>query len=422
MAYTVFFSWQADTENREGRSLIEKALERAVRAIGQDVKVDPAMRDLAVDRDTRGVGGQPPIVETIFRKIDKAAVFVPDLTFTGSRLDGRPTPNPNVLIEYGWALKARTYSRVIPVMNTAFGEPSEISMPFNMRHLRRPITYDCPHNLGEDARKQVRAQLAKDLEHALRLVFESDDFRDSLPKPPEPARYVERIPVDGRGRFKAIGEAVGLARDFIEAPRQITLAPDPLCWLRLTPTADPGGTWSVSKLEIAMNSPTVPFLNTGWHGANFLRSREGYGAYLSLPETPDVACTLVFGFTAGEIWSIDAYWLQKRDGRAFVPEVDGSFRQALVAYGKLLLKLGIKPPYKWIAGMENLKGRILYIPTRPGFQRFRSSHDGECLEDVVTESGLYSPPGDVPGPTLKRFFVKLYESCGVLRQEWQDAP
>jgi len=66
MAYTVFFSWQADTENREGRSLIEKALERAVRAIGQDVKVDPAMRDLAVDRDTRGVGGQPPIVETIF--------------------------------------------------------------------------------------------------------------------------------------------------------------------------------------------------------------------------------------------------------------------------------------------------------------------------------------------------------------------
>jgi hypothetical protein len=38
-------------------------------------------------------------VDTIFRKIDGTAIFVPDLTFVGKRADGRPTPNPNVLIE-----------------------------------------------------------------------------------------------------------------------------------------------------------------------------------------------------------------------------------------------------------------------------------------------------------------------------------
>ena len=58
----------------------------------------------------------PPIVETIFKKIDRAAVFVADLTFAGRRPDGAPIPNPNVLIEYGWALKALGHARIISIM------------------------------------------------------------------------------------------------------------------------------------------------------------------------------------------------------------------------------------------------------------------------------------------------------------------
>ena len=70
--------------------------------------------------------------------------------------------------------------------------------------------------------------------------------------------------------------------------------------------------------------------------------------------------------------------------------------------------------------MENLKGRLLYQPAPPEHYRlFPNHHDGECLEDEVIELGLYSP-GDPPGPTLKPFFVKLYESCGVSRGKWQD--
>jgi hypothetical protein len=53
--------------------------------------VEEAVRDLSVDRDTKDVPGSPPIVDTIFREIDNAAVFVPDLTFVGDRLDGRRT-------------------------------------------------------------------------------------------------------------------------------------------------------------------------------------------------------------------------------------------------------------------------------------------------------------------------------------------
>lgn len=149
MPSTIFFSWQIDTPGREGRNFIERALERAVSRISKDESVEEAERELAVDRDTKGVAGSPPIVDTIFRKIDQAAVFVPDLTFIGNRPDGRPTPNPNVLIECGWALKSITHGRIVPVMNTAFGQPSAENMPFDMHHLRNPITYHCPEDFNE---------------------------------------------------------------------------------------------------------------------------------------------------------------------------------------------------------------------------------------------------------------------------------
>jgi hypothetical protein len=106
MTETVFFSWQADTPTRVGRNFINEALEDVCRSIASDTSVDEALRDMTVDSDTQNVAGQPPIVDTIFKKIDLSRLFVGDMTFVGPRIAGRPTPNPNVLIEYGWALKS----------------------------------------------------------------------------------------------------------------------------------------------------------------------------------------------------------------------------------------------------------------------------------------------------------------------------
>ena len=181
---TIFFSWQSDRESRTGRSLIEKALERAISKISKDINMFEPERDrprLELDRDTRNVAGSPPIVETILRKIDAAAVFVPDLTFVGTRSDSRPTPNPNVLIEYGWALKALGHSRIVGVMNTAYGEPSGENMPFDLRHQRNPITYFCPEGAGDDVKAKARDSLARDFENALRTVFSSKQYKEFLP-------------------------------------------------------------------------------------------------------------------------------------------------------------------------------------------------------------------------------------------------
>ena len=106
-----------------------------------------------------------------------ALAFVADLTFTGTRPDGRLTPNPNVLIEYGWVLKTLGYSQVLAVMNAAYGTPTRESLPFDLASLRFPIVYELPEDASESVRRTERDQLARKIETALRTVFESEEFK-----------------------------------------------------------------------------------------------------------------------------------------------------------------------------------------------------------------------------------------------------
>jgi hypothetical protein len=154
-------------------------------------------------------------VETIFRKIDSAAVFVPDLTFVGTRRDQRPTPNPNVLIEYGWALKTLGHGRVVGVMNTAYGEPSGDNMPFDLRHQRNPITYSCPKDASDAVRTAARDSLAKDLENALRTVFSSKEYREFLPGeiPTRLNRLLEQVNADRYDKVRPSHVAQMLGED-----------------------------------------------------------------------------------------------------------------------------------------------------------------------------------------------------------------
>ncbi len=107
-----------------------------------------------MDSDTQGIAGHPPIVDTIFKKINGARVFVADMTLVATRPDGGASPNPNVLIEYRWALKSLTHQQIVCVMNTADGEPSGEALPFDLRHMRWPLCYE----LAETATSEARAE------------------------------------------------------------------------------------------------------------------------------------------------------------------------------------------------------------------------------------------------------------------------
>src|ERR1019366_2817708 len=82
-----------------------------------------------------------------------------------------PSPNPNVLIEYGWALKSLGHGRMLPVMNSYYGAPKPENMPFDMRHLKFPTAFYLPPDADSAKIAAERAQLSKSLEANLRTIF-----------------------------------------------------------------------------------------------------------------------------------------------------------------------------------------------------------------------------------------------------------
>lgn len=162
--FTIFYAWQSDRPSALCRHFIAKALEAAAQRVGEQHGVQ-----IRVDSDTQGVPGTPPVSETILQKIDACDVFLADLTFVAETPGGKVSPNPNVLIEYGYALKAKGPRKVLLVMNTAFGAPEQL--PFDLRHLRFPIRYGAAEGIGDGDRRRTRAGLAEDLSLALETLL-----------------------------------------------------------------------------------------------------------------------------------------------------------------------------------------------------------------------------------------------------------
>lgn len=170
---TVFYAWQSDLDGKINHYFIRDAAKAALKSLSKEAAVDEAAR---LDHDTAGVPGSPDIAGTIFSKIDACAVFLADLTFVassepkGNGEPGRLVPNPNVLIELGYALKSVGDERVIMVMNTAFGRLEDL--PFDLRNRRFPVTYDLPFPEAPN-RKEVQRQLERDLKRAISAVLRS---------------------------------------------------------------------------------------------------------------------------------------------------------------------------------------------------------------------------------------------------------
>jgi hypothetical protein len=165
MTDTVFYSWQSDLSNATNRGLIEAALEKAAKAIREDATIELSPR---VERDTANVPGSPDIVATIFQKIDSASAFVCDVSTINalSPQEIRRCPNPNVLVELGYAIGKLGWERVILVLNTAFGRVEDL--PFDLRQ-RRAIAYESFEADRDRATPRRRLQTA--LEARLREIL-----------------------------------------------------------------------------------------------------------------------------------------------------------------------------------------------------------------------------------------------------------
>jgi hypothetical protein len=169
MTDRVFYSWQSDSPGNTNRNFISTALEKAIDEVKADetISVEPV-----IDRDTLGVAGSPDISESIFSKIEDSSVFVCDVSIIDIEAL-KKTPNPNVLVELGYAIKVLGWNRIIMVMNTEYGDPT--TLPFDLRS-KRVLTYTI--SSSEEEKAPVRNGLKKTLVVALKLIFENEEKRE----------------------------------------------------------------------------------------------------------------------------------------------------------------------------------------------------------------------------------------------------
>jgi len=164
---TVFYAWQNDHPANTNRNLICDAVERAIEALNAELGVDDALR---ADQDTKGVPGDINVAEVIFEKIDRCRIFVADITTITPVGAARPTPNPNVLVEYGRASVHPGSEFVITVFNEAFGSWLT-ERPFDLRHKRKPLLYTLPKDHSPEERIDARKVLVSQLTSALREML-----------------------------------------------------------------------------------------------------------------------------------------------------------------------------------------------------------------------------------------------------------
>lgn len=165
MARTIFYAWQSDLPAETNKSFIEARLDEAINKLRL-----AAGEEVVLDKDVLNEAGSPEIAGVVLRKIEKCDVFVADVSIINAKevnrnarevnQNVRPVPNPNVLLELGYAAHARGWERIVCLFNTAFGRIEEL--PFDLRH-HRIVEYQVDNT-----------SLAADLERSLRAVLEGN--------------------------------------------------------------------------------------------------------------------------------------------------------------------------------------------------------------------------------------------------------
>jgi class 3 adenylate cyclase len=264
-------------------------------------------------------------------------------------------------------------------------------------------------------------QKLKNIERPVRIYRISldgrQDFsasREPLSRPPEMSPIRASSPFrpvaakEGEARFRRCGEPLGLSGN----GRQVRLEQGSALWLRLMPLDDAGKTWHATELkELAtqQGGHLVP-LGGEAYGGDFrpVMAEDGFGLYASLGNE-QIAKAVVFTFATGEIWAIDA---GRIEAVRAIPYCERHFVHALACYATFLqARLMLPGPYRWLAGVEGVKGRPIEVP--------RTGARGSCLADVIQEEGLHET-GSAPGVALRPFFVKLHARCQIERPAWMD--
>lgn len=160
MKIVIFYSWQSDLPNNKNRGLIGDCIQKVSKQL---LEVCPQVTEIEMEMDSRNESGTPDLVDSIFRKIDNCDIFLSDISIINSATEGRYTPNPNVLIELGYASRVLDWSKILCIFNSEYGKVEDL--PFDIR-FRKPIIYNSKENTAL-SKKQLTKLLKDSIENII---------------------------------------------------------------------------------------------------------------------------------------------------------------------------------------------------------------------------------------------------------------
>ncbi|EGK61675.1 hypothetical protein HMPREF9081_0459 [Centipeda periodontii DSM 2778] len=159
--YNIFYSWQSDLSNSTNRNFIENALKKAI-----DDSVEELNLPISFDKDTQERSGSPEIARVIFEKIDRSLIFVADVSFINTE-GAKKLPNPNVLVETGYALSSLGDEHVILIFNDVTGQKEDL--PFDLKS-KRITTYSCSNDCPAKSKQEEKKKLVTAIKESIRII------------------------------------------------------------------------------------------------------------------------------------------------------------------------------------------------------------------------------------------------------------
>lgn len=309
----IFWSWQSDYSPKTCRHFIRDALADAITQVADEIGVDDADRP-EIDHDTKGERGMADIAATILNKIADAAVFVADLTPIAQSPDGKWLPNPNVMIELGWAMHRPGWERVIGILNMASGAKVE-DLPFDIRQ-RRVVTFVLSETADKPTRAAVRSKLAKELKDALRINLE--ERADDLAAAVQSAGVAAKS--DNYSIWASAGDTLTHNDAFGGARRETVAMPDvPRAYMRIIPAGWKNGAPSVSAIAKLNQAESVEAPSDSGSSGNYGATEEGYVRYWitdrqASGEMSSANMTMFFTDT-GEFWMLHGSVIAAHQGQ-----------------------------------------------------------------------------------------------------------
>lgn len=181
----IFYSWQSDIKG--SKNFISDCLKQLPKKLKDMVVAE-------VDRDTEGIAGSPDIGDAIYSKIDKADIFVADVTIINDGWEGRKTPNPNVMIELGYAIKALGWNRIVLLYNKDYGNVE--SLPFDINHQRMT-----GYSLQDGQKAEVRNRIISNISSTISILKDSNLLHGGNPDVVSARQDLSKILLEGMKRI-----------------------------------------------------------------------------------------------------------------------------------------------------------------------------------------------------------------------------